>query len=54
VAQVEASLTGLGAYGIDNVIVQRSTLFMGNTDITFGESLLWVMSTQLIGYAFYW
>jgi hypothetical protein len=45
-----AGAGGAGAYGIDNVIVQRSAMFMGNTAITFGESLLWVMATQFIGY----
>jgi len=45
-----ASAGGAGAYGMDNVIVQRSKMFMGNENITFIESLCWVMATQFIGF----
>ncbi|KAJ3323512.1 hypothetical protein HDV06_001789 [Boothiomyces sp. JEL0866] len=45
-----ASCGGGIAYGIDNVVTQRSTMFMGNTSITFLESLGWVMTTQFLGF----
>ncbi|KAJ3274328.1 hypothetical protein HDV01_003172 [Terramyces sp. JEL0728] len=38
------------AYGIDNVVTQRSKMFMGNTSITFLESLGWVLTTQFLGF----
>ena len=38
------------AYGVDNVVVQRFNNFMGNRDITFWNSLGFVMSVQLVGF----
>ena len=40
------------AYGIDNVVTQYSPLFIGNTKITFMDSLLWVMASQFLGFGF--
>ena len=45
-----AAAGGAGAYGMDNVIVQRAGIFMGNRAIGLGESMLWIFSTQFIGY----
>jgi OPT family oligopeptide transporter len=45
-----ASAGAAGAYGIDNVIVQRMDMFIGNKSITILESLAWVFATQFIGY----
>lgn len=47
---VIASAGAKPAYGLDNVITQRSSLFMGNVHITYFESLLWVLSTQFLGF----
>jgi OPT family oligopeptide transporter len=47
-----ANAGGSLAYGIDNVVAQKSSLFMGNDSITFFESLCWVLTTQLIGFGF--
>ena len=38
------------AYGLENVVAQKSTLFMGNNSITFAESLAWVLTTQFLGF----
>lgn len=38
------------AYGLDNVVTQRMKMFMGNTSISFFEALLWVLSSQFIGF----
>ncbi|KAI8924352.1 OPT oligopeptide transporter protein-domain-containing protein [Entophlyctis helioformis] len=47
---VIASAGASVGYGIDNVVTQKSAMFMGNTDITFLESLLWVLTTQFVGF----
>jgi hypothetical protein len=38
------------AYGLENVVVQKATYFMGNTNITFSEGLAWVLATQFLGF----
>ncbi len=38
------------AYGLDNVVTQRMKMFMGNTSIGIFEALLWVMTSQFIGF----
>ncbi|KAJ2998788.1 hypothetical protein HDV02_004028 [Globomyces sp. JEL0801] len=45
-----ASAGGTMAYGIDNVVAQKSSKFMGNESITFLESLGWVLTTQFLGF----
>ena len=45
-----ASAGGSPAYGLDNVIAQRSLLFMGNTQITFLHSVCWIFVTQFLGF----
>ena len=45
-----ASAGGQGAYGLDNVIVQKYKAFFGNDDITLTESMLWVFATQFVGF----
>lgn len=47
---VMSSAGAAGAYGIDNVVVQKSELFMGNTAITIGQSLGWIFASQFIGF----
>jgi hypothetical protein len=37
-------------YGLDNVIVQKFHLFIGNDAITYWESLAWCMITQFLGF----
>jgi hypothetical protein len=38
------------AYGLENVVVQKARYFMGNTNITFLEGLMWVLATQFLGF----
>ncbi|RKO97434.1 hypothetical protein CXG81DRAFT_10581 [Caulochytrium protostelioides] len=47
---VIASAGAAGAYGIENVVVQRSPLFMGNADISFIDALAFVFVTQFVGF----
>jgi hypothetical protein len=47
---IMGSAGAAGSYGVDNVVVQKSSLFIGHSEIGFGESLLWVLSIQFIGY----
>jgi hypothetical protein len=37
-------------YGLDNVIVQKFHLFIGNDAITYWESLAWCLITQFMGF----
>ncbi|KAJ3367213.1 hypothetical protein HDU91_001606 [Kappamyces sp. JEL0680] len=45
-----ASAAGGAPYGIDNVVGQRYSAFLGDRSITFFNSLPWILSTQFIGY----
>jgi hypothetical protein len=45
---VIASSGAYVAYGIDNVVAQKSSLFMGHESITFMQGLMWVLVTQSI------
>lgn len=47
---IMGSAGAAGSYGVDNVVVQKSQLFIGHSEIGFGESLLWVLAIQFIGY----
>ena len=47
---VIASAGGQGAYGLDNVIVQKYKAFFGHDEITLLESFLWVFATQFVGF----
>eukprot|EP00842_Homolaphlyctis_polyrhiza_P000565 jgi/Hompol1/1509/HPOL_000598-RA len=45
-----ASSAGGQPYGIDNVVGQYMDRFMGDKNVTFWNSLAWVIATQMIGF----
>ncbi|KAH6561633.1 hypothetical protein BASA50_006030 [Batrachochytrium salamandrivorans] len=45
-----ASAAGGQPYGVENVIGQKFDKFMGDADVTFWNSVLFVITTQMIGY----
>jgi uncharacterized oligopeptide transporter (OPT) family protein len=47
---VIASAASGTPYGLDNVIVQKFHLFIGNDNITYWESLAWCLITQFLGF----
>jgi uncharacterized oligopeptide transporter (OPT) family protein len=50
IISIIASAGGGVAYGVDNVVVQKFSKFMGNSQVNLWNSLAFVMSVQLVGF----
>ena len=49
ISVIANSANGL-PFGVDNVVGQKWDMYMGDSSITFWNSLPWVFSTQMIGF----